>query len=111
MCFSAFKVAKDLTCVSNLRLLVRGCMRRRVRGWWICSQIPPRIKGIKVQARNQIKYTTWARVASAKRARKMYAAMLLGRYSQKTTTMVPLTTGPKGGPSLRARGSIRGGGD
>lgn len=38
-------------------------------------------------------------MASANKERNRYAVTLLGRYSQKTTTMVPLTTGPKGGPS------------
>ena len=63
-------------------------------------QIPPRMRGMNPHARSQTKYTRCARVAKANKARKRYAATLLGRYSQKTTTMVPLTTGPKGGPSL-----------
>lgn len=56
---------------------------------------------MNVHARNHTRYMRCPRVARANKARKRYAAALLGRYSQKTTTMVPLTTGPKGGPSFR----------
>lgn len=65
-------------------------------------QIPPKMKGINIQAWSQRKYARWPSVASANKARKVYAATLLGRYSQNTTTMLPLTTGPNGGLSLSA---------
>lgn len=58
--------------------------RYKRQGYEVYLQMPPRMKGMKNQARRMKRNTRWAKVTMPKRTTKEMAAGLLGKYSKKT---------------------------